>query len=92
MLNGRPYYISQKPWLFSATIRENILFGNEYNKEKFDKIVEACALNKDFELMFGGENSLVGERGVNLSGGQKARISLLDIIALLFLDLFKQLL
>ncbi|CAG2117107.1 unnamed protein product, partial [Medioppia subpectinata] len=54
----------------------NILFGSQYNEEKYNRVVKACALDTDFKLMPFGDKTLVGERGVSLSGGQKARISL----------------
>ncbi|GMF06190.1 unnamed protein product [Ambrosiozyma monospora] len=64
------------PWVQNATVRENILFGCSYDEEKYDTIVEACSLTKDFSLLSGGDLTEVGERGITLSGGQKARISL----------------
>ncbi len=45
-VKGKVAYISQQPWIFTSSIRQNILFGNEYNKEKFDKVVEVCSLKK----------------------------------------------
>nr|QUF59454.1 ATP-binding cassette transporter Abcc4-1 [Brachionus angularis] len=74
--NGKIFYLTQQPWLFTASIKQNITFGSEYVKEKFDKIVEVCSLKKDLELLTYGENTLVGEKGINLSGGQRARICL----------------
>jgi ABC-type multidrug transport system fused ATPase/permease subunit len=69
-------YAPQTPWLMSATIRDNILFGEEYDEERYYKVVQACALLKDLDTMEYGDNTLTGEKGVNLSGGQKARVSL----------------
>ena len=45
-LNGNAFYVTQEPWIFSSTIKQNILFGKEYSKEKFDKIVKICALKE----------------------------------------------
>ncbi|CAB3220069.1 unnamed protein product [Arctia plantaginis] len=69
-------YASQEPWLFAATIRENILFGQPYDRVRYKKVVKACALLKDFVLLPHGDSTLVGERGATLSGGQRARIGL----------------
>ncbi|XP_045472447.1 probable multidrug resistance-associated protein lethal(2)03659 [Harmonia axyridis] len=75
-LNGRISYAPQEPWLFSGTIRQNILFGEKYDKDRYDMIVKVCALEHDFELFPFGDKTFVGERGKILSGGQKARINL----------------
>lgn len=58
------------------TIRDNILFGKEYDKELYTKTLIACQLVRDLEILPGGDMTEIGERGINLSGGQKARISL----------------
>ena len=73
-VDGKVFYICQQPWIFTSSIRQNILFGNEYDAKKFDKVVNVCSLKKDLELLPMGENTLVGEKGINLSGGQRARI------------------
>lgn len=75
-VNAKIYYITQQPWVFTASIRQNITFGSPFDREKFDKIVQVCSLKKDLELLPLGENTLVGEKGINLSGGQRARICL----------------
>ena len=75
-LNGKIAYVSQQAWIFSGTAKDNILFGAPYVKNKFNRIVEACALTDDFRIMPNGEDSEIGENGVNLSGGQKQRINL----------------
>ncbi|XP_041973565.1 ATP-binding cassette subfamily C member 4-like isoform X1 [Aricia agestis] len=69
-------YASQDPWLFVATVRQNILFGLPYDKARYNKVVEACALLRDFEQLPGGDGTMVGERGASLSGGQRARVGL----------------
>lgn len=71
---GKTFYISQQPWVFTSSIRQNITFGKEYDRDKFNRVVEACSLKKDLELLPMGESTLVGEKGINLSGGQRARI------------------
>ncbi len=75
-INGSVFYVSQEPWIFSATIKENILFGKEWAKDKFNAIVNACSLSEDLKVLANGKDTLIGEKGVNLSGGQRARISL----------------
>ena len=75
-LNGTVFYVSQEPWIFSATIKQNIIFGKPYEKEKFNEIVKICALTEDLKLLPNAENTLIGDKGLNLSGGQRARVSL----------------
>ncbi|RKO92852.1 P-loop containing nucleoside triphosphate hydrolase protein, partial [Blyttiomyces helicus] len=69
-------YVAQTAWLINATIRENILFGSPYDAKRYQETIEACALIRDLETLEGGDLTEIGEKGVNLSGGQKARISL----------------
>nr|XP_020639200.1 multidrug resistance-associated protein 4 isoform X1 [Pogona vitticeps] len=73
---GRIAYVSQQPWVFSGTVRNNILFGKDYHKEKYEKVLRACALKKDMELLEDGDLTIIGDRGVTLSGGQRARVNL----------------
>ncbi|KAL4715253.1 hypothetical protein ACJJTC_007835 [Scirpophaga incertulas] len=75
-LSGPVSYASQEPWLFVATVRQNILFGLPYNSKKYKEVVRVCALQKDFQQFPHGDQTLVGERGASLSGGQRARINL----------------
>lgn len=75
-VNGVLSYASQEPWLFSGTVRTNILFGQEMNRDRYRLVVKKCALERDFALLPHGDKTIVGERGQSLSGGQKARISL----------------
>ncbi|XP_057378671.1 LOW QUALITY PROTEIN: ATP-binding cassette sub-family C member 4-like [Daphnia carinata] len=73
---GKVAYASQESWIFSGTVRQNILCGLEYDLKRYKKVIKACALDKDFSLFPNGDQTAVGERGVSLSGGQKARVNL----------------
>lgn len=75
-VSGKISYAPQQPWIFEGTIRENILFTETYNARRYREVIEACALERDFELFSQGDQTLVGDRGVSLSGGQKARINI----------------
>ncbi|OMJ12696.1 Multidrug resistance-associated protein 1 [Smittium culicis] len=76
IVNGSVSYAPQVPWIMNASLRENIIFGTPYNKEFYDSIIEACELVLDISLLPAGDQTEIGERGVNLSGGQKARVSM----------------
>ena len=73
---GKTSYCAQEPWIFSGSLRDNILFGNKLNSERYWEVVNACSLREDIDTFENGDLTLVGERGVTLSGGQKARVSL----------------
>lgn len=75
-VNGNISYAAQEPWLFTGTVRSNILFGLPYDRERYRQVVRKCALERDFSLLPHGDKTVVGERGQSLSGGQKARIGL----------------
>ncbi|KAF8522635.1 P-loop containing nucleoside triphosphate hydrolase protein, partial [Hysterangium stoloniferum] len=74
--NHRVAYCAQNPWLEHATIKDNILYGREYDPERYSKVVEACALERDLEALPAGDMTEIGEKGVTLSGGQRSRIAL----------------
>ena len=74
--DGTVAYVEQEPIIFSGTVRENILFGLVYDEELYNEVVDCCCLKDDFNALSQGDQTLIGEKGVNLSGGQKARISL----------------
>uniref|UniRef100_A0A4W5RNL0 ATP-binding cassette, sub-family C (CFTR/MRP), member 10 n=1 Tax=Hucho hucho TaxID=62062 RepID=A0A4W5RNL0_9TELE len=67
---------AQEPWIQHATVRDNILFGRDYNSSFYQAVVEACALTDDLNILPNGDRTEVGENGVTLSGGQKARLAL----------------
>lgn len=73
---GRITLAPQIPWIFSGTVRENILFGSSFDLKRYQKVVTACQLLSDLEDFPNGDLTLIGERGISLSGGQRTRISL----------------
>ncbi|CAJ1971491.1 unnamed protein product [Sphenostylis stenocarpa] len=73
---GTKAYVTQSPWIQSGKIEDNILFGKQMDREKYEKVLQACSLNKDLEILSFGDQTIVGERGINLSGGQKQRIQI----------------
>jgi ATP-binding cassette subfamily C (CFTR/MRP) protein 4 len=75
-VEGTLSYSAQEAWIFSASVRQNVLFGQEMDMDKYQKVIRVCALEDDLSLFPHGDQTLVGERGMMLSGGQKARISL----------------
>ena len=68
-------YCNQTPFIINATVRENILFGLKFSQDKYDRCIEASALKSDLEILPNGDSTQIGERGINMSGGQKARVS-----------------
>ncbi|KAK1305890.1 ABC transporter C family member 3 [Acorus calamus] len=73
---GTTAYVAQSPWIQSGKIEDNILFGEEMDRFKYDGVLEACSLKKDLEILPFGDQTVIGERGINLSGGQKQRIQI----------------
>lgn len=75
-LCGSAAYVPQSAWIQSGNIEENILFGSPMDKAKYKNVINACSLKKDFELFSHGDQTIIGDRGINLSGGQKQRVQL----------------
>ena len=69
-------YCAQQAWLINDTIKQNILFAAPWDRSRYNSVIAACALERDLQILDGGDSTLVGEKGVTLSGGQKQRISL----------------
>ena len=69
-------FCSQTAWIINDTIKNNILFSHEYNKNKYEAVIQACCLKRDFEILLQGDQTMVGDKGLSLSGGQRQRISL----------------
>uniref|UniRef100_F6I529 ABC-type xenobiotic transporter n=1 Tax=Vitis vinifera TaxID=29760 RepID=F6I529_VITVI len=75
-LCGTKAYVAQSPWIQSGKIEENILFGKEMDRERYERVLDACSLKKDLEVLSFGDQTVIGKRGINLSGGQKQRIQI----------------
>lgn len=69
-------YCSQQPWIRNATVRENILFGQAFDEQRYWRCVEACCLLPDLEMLPHGDLTEIGEKGITLSGGQRQRVSI----------------
>ncbi|GMF05169.1 unnamed protein product [Ambrosiozyma monospora] len=78
-VNGSMIY-GGVPWIQNATVRENIVFGLPFDQQKYSQVVDACCLASDFKQLIDGEFTFVGEKGITLSGGQKARINLARLV------------
>uniref|UniRef100_A0A8C6PXB0 ABC-type glutathione-S-conjugate transporter n=1 Tax=Nothobranchius furzeri TaxID=105023 RepID=A0A8C6PXB0_NOTFU len=75
-VRGSVAYVPQQAWIQNATLRNNILFGKSYDERKYHRVLDACALTPDLEVLPGGDMTEIGEKGINLSGGQRQRVSL----------------
>ncbi|KAJ1718035.1 ATP-binding cassette glutathione S-conjugate transporter ycf1, partial [Coemansia biformis] len=73
---GSIAYLEQSPWIMNDTMRANVLFGREYDAELFAKVIHACALTDDIARWPNADLTVIGERGINISGGQRARLAL----------------
>ncbi|XP_068992206.1 probable multidrug resistance-associated protein lethal(2)03659 isoform X2 [Neodiprion pinetum] len=76
IVKGSLSYAGQDAWVFGATVRQNIIFGQPYERQRYHRVTKACALLSDFEQFSQGDLTIVGDRGSSLSGGQRARINL----------------
>ncbi|KXN89182.1 Multidrug resistance-associated protein 1 [Leucoagaricus sp. SymC.cos] len=76
IVGGSIAFVPQISWIRNATLRENVVFGQEDDEDKFREVIKACSLGRDLQVLPNGEETEIGEKGINLSGGQKARVSL----------------
>jgi len=76
LVKGNISYVSQTSWIRNATIRDNILFGEDFDEVFYNQVIKACALLPDLSILPAGDLTEIGERGINLSGGQKLRVSI----------------
>jgi ATP-binding cassette, subfamily C (CFTR/MRP), member 1 len=74
-VRGKIAYASQTPWILNATLRDNILFGNPIDEERYRRVLSVCQLTHDLEMLTDRDLTEIGEKGINLSGGQKQRVS-----------------
>ncbi|KAK6527245.1 hypothetical protein TWF281_010433 [Arthrobotrys megalospora] len=93
ILTGSAAYVSQIPWIENATIKDNVLFGLPLDEKRYTEVIRVCSLKKDMEMLEDGDMTAIGEQGINLSGGQKWRISLARAVysragILIFDDIF----
>lgn len=75
-INGSISYACQESWVFEGSIQNNIIFTEDFDQDRYHQVIEICALRSDFDLFPYGDQTIVGERGISLSGGQKARVNL----------------
>lgn len=75
-VSGQVAYVSQEAWIQNASIKKNIIFGSQENQQKYDQVIKVCQLSADLEILPGGDQTEIGEKGINLSGGQKTRVSI----------------
>ncbi|CAB3379679.1 Hypothetical predicted protein [Cloeon dipterum] len=75
-VSGSISFAGQEPWLFAGSVRQNIIFGQPWDLKRYRNVIRVCALEKDFTQLPYGDETIVGERGISLSGGQRARVSL----------------
>jgi ABC-type transport system involved in cytochrome bd biosynthesis fused ATPase/permease subunit len=75
-ISGTAAYVPQTAWIQSGNIEENILFGSPVDKQRYKRVIGACSLKKDLKLLQYGDQTVIGDRGINLSGGQKQRVQL----------------
>lgn len=75
-IDGRVAYVPQQAWIQNATLMDNILFGKAFDKKLYNQVIDACALGPDLAMLPGGDQTEIGEKGINLSGGQKQRVAL----------------
>ena len=76
VVHGSTAYVAQQPWIMNASVKENVVFGHRWDPQFYERTINACDLAEDFKTLQDGDQTEVGERGISLSGGQKARLTL----------------
>ena len=76
IINGKISYAPQKAWIFNDTVRNNIIFHKKFDEQKYNKIIDICQLEPDFDLLKSGDLTQISDKGNNLSGGQKTRLTI----------------
>ena len=74
--HGSIAYVAQQAWIQNLSLRDNVLFGQDLFMEKYQNVIEGCSLTSDLEILVKGDETEIGENGINLSGGQKQRVNL----------------
>ena len=69
--SGKLAYVAQQAWIQNSTLKDNILFSLPYNEDKYSETIDACALRTDLEILPAGDQTEIGEKGINLSGGEQ---------------------
>ncbi|CAF1344492.1 unnamed protein product [Adineta ricciae] len=75
-MSGKISYVPQTAWIMNTTLRENVIFGKDFDKKFYNQVIEACALRQDLVMLPAKDQTEIGEKGINLSGGQRQRVSL----------------
>ena len=73
---GHLAYVPQQAWIQNMSLQSNILFGKDFDQEKYSKVIQSCALEDDLKLLAKGDQTEIGENGIRLSGGEKQRLSI----------------
>lgn len=76
MIGASRAFCPQYAWIQNASVRENIIFGKEFKDDWYNKVVDACALRPDLEMLPNNDRTEIGERGITVSGGQKQRMNI----------------
>ncbi|KAL4218281.1 Multidrug resistance-associated protein 1 [Mactra antiquata] len=75
-IDGHVAYVSQQAWIYNETIKNNILFSNDYHENTYNDVIDACCLQRDLDILVARDETEIGEKGINLSGGQKQRVNI----------------